>query len=102
MSAVLAPLVGRSVKRRRIRGYHKRWVYTRHLGHCFMCGEFIAFRKATVDHWVPLVHGGKHSRSNFVLACPRCNNEKANLVPAEADSAAVGRELSEIRSRYKR
>lgn len=37
-------------------------------------------RAPTVDHWVPLARGGSRlSPANVVLACGRCNRDKANL-----------------------
>lgn len=39
--------------------------------------------KATVDHYIPISRGGWDSPSNWVLACWKCNNTKANLMPNE-------------------
>ncbi len=58
------------------------------------------FKDATVDHWTPLGHGGKHSRYNFVLSCPKCNAEKGNAIPAEEEALVVAKELEEIRGRF--
>jgi hypothetical protein len=55
---------------------------------CFYCGEWIAFLKlstephtATVDHFFPLVMGGRDNLSNVVLACTVCNGQKAARAP---------------------
>jgi len=38
---------------------------------------------ATIDHITPLVAGGSNERSNLILICWRCNNEKDGLMPEE-------------------
>lgn len=42
---------------------------------CYWCGVKCA-RHYHVDHYVPLVKGGKHEASNLVIACPTCNLNK--------------------------
>jgi 5-methylcytosine-specific restriction endonuclease McrA len=34
------------------------------------------WERATIDHVIPLAHGGSHTLENFVLACLRCNSSK--------------------------
>lgn len=36
-----------------------------------------------MDHIVPLVRGGKSTRSNVVPCCKECNYLKQDLVPSE-------------------
>jgi 5-methylcytosine-specific restriction endonuclease McrA len=44
---------------------------------CYYCGKPNLFgRSATLDHVVPVCHGGTHDPDNLVLACPRCNAQK--------------------------
>jgi hypothetical protein len=37
--------------------------------------------EVTVEHWIPLVHGGSWALDNLRLACKRCNSEKADRIP---------------------
>jgi hypothetical protein len=53
---------------------------------CFYCRDRISMQKysdckATVDHFFPLVRGGRNNLSNVVLACRSCNSRKANRLP---------------------
>lgn len=55
---------------------------------CFYCKhplrykkESEKYRKATFDHFVPRVLGGKGNIDNLVLACAPCNFAKANKLP---------------------
>jgi 5-methylcytosine-specific restriction endonuclease McrA len=44
---------------------------------CYYCGRpKLSGRTATLDHVVPLRHGGADSLDNLVLSCPRCNAQK--------------------------
>lgn len=51
-------------------------------GVCAYCGERVPPKALTMDHKVPLVRGGRSTRSNCVPACRTCNQHKQNL-PAE-------------------
>lgn len=55
---------------------------------CYWCADVMNGNigqphKRTVDHLIPLVHGGRDDESNWVLACYRCNHEKADMLPDE-------------------
>ena len=52
-------------------------------GICEYCGESFPPDELTMDHVVPLVRGGKSSKSNIVAACKDCNNKKKYLLPME-------------------
>lgn len=52
-------------------------------GQCYYCGCQVGAEKLTLDHIVPLVRGGKTSKSNCVPACKECNSRKQNLLPME-------------------
>jgi 5-methylcytosine-specific restriction endonuclease McrA len=41
---------------------------------CAYCGRQL--EKLTIDHIVPLSHGGMHARGNIVPACRSCNSAK--------------------------
>lgn len=68
----------------------KKLLFKRQGGKCYYCGvqtinwnPRLAVNKptlATLDHIVPLAHGGAFSpRENCVLACFRCNNERGTM-----------------------
>lgn len=47
---------------------------------CFWCGDcFESIFDYTLDHLIPRSHGGTYELVNLVLACDRCNNQRANL-----------------------
>jgi 5-methylcytosine-specific restriction endonuclease McrA len=47
---------------------------------CFYCNRRTAL---TLDHYIPLSKGGKHSIGNAVPACRRCNGKKWNKNPEQ-------------------
>lgn len=83
-----AQKVGRHRRRARIYGaVHESIkpieIYERDGWKCGLCGHRInrerAYphpRSATLDHIVPLAHGGTHTRVNVQLACWSCNHKK--------------------------
>lgn len=44
-------------------------------GTCFYCGQ----PATSIDHYVPLLHGGLHVKKNIVPACDTCNLEKSDM-----------------------
>ncbi len=36
-----------------------------------------------MDHLVPLIRGGKSTKSNLVPCCKDCNNKKKHMLPIE-------------------
>ena len=50
---------------------------------CVYCATGLEFDDATLDHVHPLAKGGAHNPGNVVLACPRCNRLKSDLLPNE-------------------
>lgn len=54
-------------------------------GRCYYCNSKVHPKELTMDHIVPLIRGGKSSRSNIVAACKECNNKKKYLLPIEWD-----------------
>ena len=64
----------RAIKRATMRDCGRRCVY---------CATPLDFETATLDHVHPLSHGGVHHPANVVLACIRCNQLKADLLPYE-------------------
>ena len=60
-------------------------------GVCHYCGKPFPAAELTMDHILPVVRGGKSTKSNCVTACKACNNAKKYLTPAEL----ILRELDE-------
>ncbi len=52
-------------------------------GVCHYCGETVPSDQLTMDHILPVVRGGKSTKSNCVPCCKQCNNAKKYLTPAE-------------------
>ncbi|MFA7711719.1 MAG: HNH endonuclease [Candidatus Neomarinimicrobiota bacterium] len=52
-------------------------------GICHYCGKKFKPEELTMDHIVPIVRGGKSTKSNVVPACKECNNKKKYLTPVE-------------------
>ena len=59
------------------------WKNQRGRGRCHYCGGQFPAKELTMDHIVPLVRGGRTSKSNIVPCCKPCNTQKMNLVPSE-------------------
>ncbi len=52
-------------------------------GICYYCKKKYGPDDITMDHVVPMLRGGKSTRSNIVPCCKECNNKKKYLTPAE-------------------
>ena len=52
---------------------------------CLYCGESFSRRYLSRDHVLPFKQGGKDNWNNVVTACKRCNNQKADRTPEQAD-----------------
>jgi 5-methylcytosine-specific restriction endonuclease McrA len=48
---------------------------------CCVCDEKMEFGDKTLDHIVPLSKGGRHTLSNVMIMCHRCNSAKNNKLP---------------------
>ncbi len=62
----------------------KHGIYVRDIGQCQYCGIRITQSEKTMEHYVPIVRGGKFTWDNILLACKTCNS-------AKGDSPATGR-----------
>jgi 5-methylcytosine-specific restriction endonuclease McrA len=56
---------------------------------CRYCGKLLKFDQATIDEVVPLVHGGRRTILNTVLACWNCNHKKGPLLLEDEDDLSV-------------
>ncbi len=43
---------------------------------CHLCGEFVRWDQASVDHLIPISKGGEHSYANTKLAHMTCNKRR--------------------------
>ena len=59
------------------------WKNKRGAGLCHYCRRRFPARELTMDHVVPLIRGGKSSKSNLVPCCHNCNAQKKYLLPTE-------------------
>jgi 5-methylcytosine-specific restriction endonuclease McrA len=58
--------------------YSKHNVFLRDGYTCQYCGDDVARKTATLDHVLPVSHGGKTTFENTVCACATCNAGKGN------------------------
>ena len=70
-----------------LREYEKRKTSVRYSKHnvflrdgyvCQYCGDDVSKKTATLDHVLPVSHGGKTTFENTVCACATCNANKGN------------------------
>lgn len=58
--------------------FSKSNLYLRDLYECAYCGCGVSKATATMDHVLPISHGGKTNWENIVTACAPCNHKKGN------------------------
>lgn len=58
--------------------YSKMNVFLRDEFKCQYCGVEVSRRTATLDHVLPISHGGKSTWENSTTACMPCNSGKGN------------------------
>jgi 5-methylcytosine-specific restriction enzyme A len=56
----------------------KRWLYRKARGRCHYCTTDLIYEVSTIDHKKARSKGGTYDRCNVVLACRKCNAEKAD------------------------
>ncbi|MBI5444696.1 MAG: HNH endonuclease [Deltaproteobacteria bacterium] len=81
-SATVEEIAREKAKARELRATQW-WKRKRSCGICHYCGESFPPRELTMDHLVPLVRGGKTTKTNVVPCCKRCNATKKYLLPLE-------------------
>ena len=52
-------------------------------GKCYYCEARFPPKELTMDYLVPIARGGKTTKSNVVVSCKECNNEKKYHTPEE-------------------
>lgn len=58
--------------------FSKQNIFLRDDWECQYCGTELSTKTATMDHVLPISHGGKTNFENIVAACPPCNANKGN------------------------
>jgi 5-methylcytosine-specific restriction endonuclease McrA len=53
-------------------------VFLRDEFRCQYCGDHVEKRAATLDHVLPVSHGGRTTWENCTTACAKCNSSKGN------------------------
>jgi len=82
--------------------FSKSNVFLRDLYACQYCGDSVNRKTATLDHVLPVSHGGKTTYENCVTACGPCNSSKGNnkkIKPKKAPHRPGYFELVERRKR---
>jgi 5-methylcytosine-specific restriction endonuclease McrA len=59
-------------------------IIARDRGRCHICGLKVRVSERSLDHLIPLAHGGNHTEDNLALAHFRCNSRMgAGRLPAQ-------------------
>ena len=59
------------------------WKNQKGKGVCYYCKDRFHPSELTMDHIVPVIRGGKSSKSNIVPSCKACNSKKKHMLPIE-------------------
>lgn len=84
--------------------YSKSNVFLRDDYKCQYCGTEVTRKTATLDHILPISHGGKSTWENSVCSCSPCNSNKGNdkkVVPKHKPIKPTYYQLIEKRRRLK-
>ena len=58
-------------------------------GICYYCEKKFPKDQLSMDHVMPIIRGGKSTKSNVVVCCKACNSEKKYLTPVEMTMQAM-------------
>ena len=84
--------------------FSKHNVFLRDSYTCQYCGDDVSKKTATLDHVLPVSHGGKTTFENTVCACATCNANKGNnkkIVPRNKPVKPTYFQLVEKRKKQK-
>ncbi len=59
------------------------WDQQLSLQRCHYCENSFKKRELTMDHKVPIIRGGRSSKSNLVVSCKNCNSVKSHKTDVE-------------------
>ncbi len=62
------------------------WKNLRGMGLCYYCKKRFPPLELTMDHLIPIIRGGRSTKSNIVACCKECNNKKKYHFPFEMDN----------------
>ncbi len=65
--------------------FNRRNIFARDMNRCQYCGRRFVTSELSIDHVVPLSHGGGNTWENVVCACTECNKRKGGRTPAQAN-----------------
>lgn len=65
-------------KKKNVMRFSKNNIFLRDEYVCQYCNTNVTIKNATLDHVLPLSHGGKNTWENCVCACSKCNINKGN------------------------
>jgi 5-methylcytosine-specific restriction enzyme A len=51
--------------------------------YCYYCNGYLYWDTASIDHKIPICRGGTNELNNLVIACDKCNKQKAWLTEDE-------------------
>ncbi len=91
-------------KKKTIVRFSKHNVFLRDRYQCQYCGTDVNKKTATLDHILPLSHGGKTTWENTCCSCGDCNSKKGNnqhIKPKSVPHKPVYYELAEKRKQLK-
>lgn len=77
---------------RAISGIVQQKIWARDSFCCMYCGAGMGDVSLSVDHFVPIEHGGQDNERNYLSACRRCNKMKGSKKPADW-CAEIGKSL---------
>ncbi len=63
-------------------------------GICYYCEQKFSKENLSMDHVIPIIRGGKSTRSNVVVCCKDCNSKKKYHTPVEV-AINAGKEKAE-------
>jgi hypothetical protein len=84
-----------SIPKQRV-NFCRRAIWKRDTYTCQYCGKKPKEDECTLDHIIPKSLGGETSWQNCVLACYKCNSQKANRRPEEAFRPAKDKEKARV------
>ena len=92
--SIFGPVSDEAIARERNRARELRrsqwWKNQLGRGRCHYCRGSFHPGELTMDHVVPVIRGGRSSRSNVVPCCKECNNQKKHLLPVEWEAYLNG------------
>ena len=79
-----------ATKRRMFSEPERMAIYNKCKGRCGICGRFVPYDEAVIDHIVPLAKGGTNAMENLQCAHSWCNLVKGNSLREELTRKLVG------------